>query len=149
MSNAPVSPPPEGAPPVAGASPLPPDLQTANASKDDRSMAMIAHLLGLVGFIGPLILFLVKKDTASKFLLFHMKQSLFYQVGLILLLIAMGVVAGVGSLVTMGIMGCVLMPILMLAWLGAIVYLIYGAVQVNGGKDFEYYYIGPWVRKSL
>ena len=130
-------------------SPLPPELQTANATKDDRSMAMIAHLLGLVGFIGPLVLFLVKKDTASKFLLFHMKQSLFYQVGLILLFIAMGVMAGIGSLVTLGIIGCVLMPIVMLVWIGAIVYLIYGAVQVNGGKDFEYYYIGPWVRKSL
>ncbi len=55
----PSQPPPPPPPPGAGEaemSAMPPELQAANASTDDRNMAMIAHLLGLVGFLGPLIL---------------------------------------------------------------------------------------------
>lgn len=134
--------------PTPSASPLPPELQTALASKEDRTMAMIAHLLGLVGFVGPLVLYLVKKDSSSKYVQYHMKQSLFYQVALIVVFIALGFIAAVGSLATGGLLACVLFPVLGLAGVGAVVYLIIGAVQVNAGKDFEYYWVGEWVRKS-
>ncbi|MCX5685599.1 MAG: DUF4870 domain-containing protein [Planctomycetota bacterium] len=148
MTEAPGSP-PSGAAPAGKASVLPPDFQTANASKDDRTMAMIAHLLGLVGFLGPLILFFVKKDGASKFLLFHIKQALFYQVAVLVAIIALVVLSIVGGVVTGGVLSCVCMPITGLVGLGSIVYLVIGAIQVNGGKDFEYFQIGPWVRKSM
>jgi hypothetical protein len=148
MTEAPGSP-QSGAAPAGKASAFPPDLQTANASKDDRSLAMIGHLLGLVGFLGPLILLLVKKEGASKFVLFHIKQVLFYEIAVLVVIIGLVVVSFVGSIVTGGILGCVCMPVIMLAALGSVVYLIIGAIQVNGGKDFEYYFIGPWVRKSM
>ena len=45
--------------------------------------------------------------------------------------------------------GYVTAMIALLAFLGAIAYAIYGAIQVSGGKDFEYYWIGPWVRRSM
>jgi len=35
------------------------------------------------------------------------------------------------------------------AGIGALVYAIVGAVQTSGGKDFEYYWVGPWVRRSM
>ncbi|MBE3070089.1 MAG: DUF4870 domain-containing protein [Acidobacteria bacterium] len=154
MSDAQIPPPPPGPEgpggpmPGAGAAPLPPELQAANASKEDRSMAMIAHLLGLVGFLGPLILYLVKKDSSSKYVQYHMKQSLFYQVALIVVFIALVIIGGIGSFVTAGLMMCLIGPLMGLAMLGAVAYLVYGAVQVNAGKDFEYWMIGEWVRKS-
>ena len=144
----PESPPPERVPPV-GQSALPPDLMAANASPEDRSTAMIAHLLGLVGFLGPLIIYLVKKDTASRFAQFHMKQSLWFQVGMIVVYFGLMFLNILGGFITGAILSCLLIPLFLLAAIGAIVYVIIGAVQVNGGKDFEYLVIGPWIRQSM
>ena len=133
----------------SSASAFPPELQAANATKDDRTLAMIGHLLGLVGFLGPLILYLVKKDGASKFVIFHIKQSLFYQLAVLVVMFVLVIGSVILAAATAGAAGCVCFPIMGLAGLGALVYLVVGAIQVNGGKDFEYYFIGPWVRKSL
>lgn len=143
----PQGPPPGPAPAAPG--PLPPELQVASASKDDRTLAMIAHLLGLVGFLGPLILYLLKKDAASAFVKFHMKQSLFYQVAVTVVVVALMVLAMIGSVLTEGLAGCFLFPIVSLVILGNLVYIIVAVVQTSGGKDFEYYWIGPWVRRSM
>src|SRR5688572_11206372 len=56
--------PPEGSVP-------PPPRETVGLSKDDKNMGMLTHLLALAGFVipvvgnvaGPLVLWLVKKDT--------------------------------------------------------------------------------------
>lgn len=133
---------------------MPADLQAASATPQDRNMAMIAHLLalgglvvpGVGGWLGPLIFFLIKKEGASKFLLFHMKQSLFFQVAVAVACLVLSVV---GTILTMLVVGVICFPIAMLVGLGGLVYAIVGAIQVNGGKDFEYYWVGPWVRKSL
>ena len=77
-------------------------------------MAMIAHILGLTGWVGPLILYLVKKDEASKFLKFHMLQSLWFQVAMVIVYVALGILTGVASVLTAGIGGCICMPIIML-----------------------------------
>jgi hypothetical protein len=133
-----------------GAKPtLPEDLQSAAASPDDRNMAMIAHLLGLVGFLGPLILYLVKKDTASRFVKFHALQSLWFQVAVMVAAFAVGIVGGALSFVTAGLGVCLLVPLILIVTVGAVVYAIIGAVTVSKGNDFEYYWIGPWVRQSL
>jgi len=134
--------------PQGAVSAFPPDLQAASASKEDRTLAMIGHLLGLVIVVGPLVLYLVKKDQASKFVLFHIKQVLFYNIAVMVALIVLVVLSVIAGIVTGGL-ACVCTPIIGLVWLGSIVYLIIGALQVNSGKDFEYYFIGPWVRKSM
>ena len=146
--SGPGSPPPPAAP-AAAPEPLPPELQSANASKDERTMAMIAHLLGLVGFLGPLVLYLLKKDAASAYVKFHMKQSLFYQVAVTVVLVVLMVVGLLAAMVTRGLLGCVFFPLIFLAVLGDLVYLIVAVMQTANGKDFEYYWIGPWVRRSM
>jgi hypothetical protein len=139
---------PTGVPPAPGgaaaAIPLPPELQGASASKDDRTWGMIAHLAALAGFVfpfgnilGPLIVFLIKKDQ-SRFVAYHAKQSLWFQV-------FVGIAALV--LVLIGMVVCVTIPVAILIGVGAMAYAIYGAIQVNGGKDFEYYWVGAWVRQ--
>jgi hypothetical protein len=141
------APPPQ--PAAAPASKLPTELQTAGASSDDRSMAMIAHILCLASFLGPLILYLMKKDGASKFLKFHMLQALWFQVAVCILFVVMIMLTIVATIVTAGIASCVCFPFISLIGLGNLVYFIIGAITVNGGKDFEYMVVGPWVRKSL
>jgi uncharacterized Tic20 family protein len=113
---------------------------------------MLCHLLALGGFVfpfgsvlGPLVMWLIKREE-SRFVDFHGRQSMWFQgfatvavYGLAILSIPLSFIC----------IGYVTAMIALLAFLGAIVYAIYGAIQVSGGKDFEYYWIGPWVRRSM
>jgi len=103
---------------------------------------MIGHLAALAGFvfpmgniIGPLVVWLIKREE-SKFVAFHAKQCMFLQI-----------FAAVVAIILL--IPLVTIPLTFLIYLGAMAYAIYGAVQVSGGKDFEYYWIGPWVRRSM
>jgi len=129
-----------------GIEPLPPALAAANASPDDRTMAMIAHLLGLVGFLGPLILYLVKKDDSSEYVKFHMKQSMWWQIWANVAAFGLGIISVPLMLVFVGVLTMLLALVVSAA---AWIYAIVGAVQTSSGKDFEYVWIGPWVRKSM
>ena len=149
-------PPPLPPPPGAGGPgeppPLPPELQAANASKDERTWAMLCHLLALAGLIfpfgnilGPLIMWLVKREV-SRFVDFHGRQSLWFQVWASIVVTVLGVV----SIPLMGVcVGFLTGLLAVAAGLGAIIYAVIGAVQVSGGKDFEYLWVGPWVRRSM
>jgi len=152
-SEAPGAPPPP--PPGPGgteAPPLPPELQAANASKDERTSAMLCHLLALAGLIfpfgnilGPLIMWLVKRET-SRFVDFHGRQSLWFQVWAAIAATVLGII----SIPLMSIcIGIVTILLAMAIGIGAVIYAIIGAVQVSGGKDFEYMWVGPWVRRSM
>jgi uncharacterized Tic20 family protein len=80
-------------PPLSAAPALPANWQPASAAeptKDECTMAMLAHLLQVFsGFIGPLIIFVVKKD--SKFVKYHALQCLIWQ--------AAYMVIGIGAMV--------------------------------------------------
>lgn len=53
-----------------------PNLLPVNS--EERNLAMLAHILQIfTGFIGPLIIFLVKRD--SKFVRYHSLMALFWQ----------------------------------------------------------------------
>ncbi len=149
-----------GAPPTgtgAGTEPppLPPELQSANATKDERTWAMLCHLAALGLFIfpafgnilGPLIFWLVKREE-SKFIDFHGRQALWFQIWVSILLVPVLLVA----LLLAVVLVCLGAPVMFLAGaagVGAVVYSVVGAIQVSGGKDFEYYWVGPWVRRSM
>src|SRR5262244_4325887 len=48
-------------------------------TQDERTMALLAHVLGIfAGFLAPLIFFLVKRD--SKFVSFHALQALAWHI---------------------------------------------------------------------
>lgn len=131
--------------PTPSVSPLPPELQAANASKDDRTWGMVAHLAALGGIIlpfgsiiGPLIVWIAKKDQ-SPFVAYHAKQAMWFQIFTVIIVVA---------LVILGFVTCVTFPLGALAGVGSLAYAVYGAIRVNDGKDFEYYWVGEWVRKS-
>ncbi|MGA0023836.1 MAG: DUF4870 domain-containing protein [Burkholderiales bacterium] len=97
-------------------------------STDDRNLAMLAHLLGIVsGFVGALIIWLIKKDQ-SPFVDEQGKEALNFQITVLI-----GVV---GSWILMFVLiGMLLLPLLLIANL---VFCILAAVAVSKGQHYKY-----------
>lgn len=95
---------------------------------DDRNLAMLAHLLGIVsGFVGALIIWLVKKDQ-SPFIDEQGKEALNFQITVM--------IGFVGSWILMFVLiGMLLMPLLLIANL---VFCILAAVAVSRGEHYKY-----------
>jgi len=150
-SNAPVGAP---VPAYAGATgygiPIP--------SADDRTMAMLAELLQLLSsFVGPLIIFLVKRD--SPFVRFHALQAILWHILTGMLTIA-GIVAFIAMAVASSKFGTDHSPVPMFlvfsiwAFFGAIglmniVVAIYFAIKANNGVWASYPVIGRIARSFL
>jgi uncharacterized Tic20 family protein len=97
-------------------------------TQDERNMAMLAHLLAIVlGFLGPLIIWLVKKDS-STYVDDQGKEALNFN---ILLTIAYAVC---GAL-TCVVIGVFLLPIV---WIVNIVFAILGGVAASRGELYRY-----------
>src|SRR5689334_11614434 len=72
--------------PAAQASPPPTHYAP---TQDERTMAMLIWLLGLLsGWLGPLIIWLIKREQ-SKFIDFHGKQSLYLHIAAMVLIVPM------------------------------------------------------------
>ena len=97
------------------------------AGSEDRSMGMICHLLGLVGFIGPLIIWLIKKDQ-SPVVDREGKKALNFQLTVLIAWVA-------GFVLCFVIIGFVLLPLVWLFWL---IFTILAAVKTNAGEDYKY-----------
>lgn len=97
-------------------------------SNDDRNLAMLAHLLGIVsGFVGALIIWLIKKDQ-SPFVDEQGKEALNFQITMM--------IAIVGSWILMFVLiGMLLLPLLLIANL---VFCILAAVAVSRGEHYKY-----------
>ena len=125
--------------------PSPSPLQTSGPSAEERQWAMFAHLSALVGglltaaaggwgtFVGPLIIWLVKKETMP-FVDDQGKEALNFNitVGLIFLVLL------VLSVVTLGIGLIIAIPgwiIVSIAWL---VFTIIAAIKANEGVAYRY-----------
>ena len=92
-----MSPPPDAPDSPAWPKPQPSPLDQLGLTTDATSWAMLAHALTFVegGLIGPLVVYLVKKD-ASPFVAFHALQSFYF--GLLFFVIGL-VTCGVGAVV--------------------------------------------------
>ncbi|WNC12720.1 DUF4870 domain-containing protein [Brevibacillus brevis] len=102
--------------------------------KEERMWAMIAHLSSLVGFfiplgnvLGPLIVWLVKRET-SPFVDRHGKEAVNFG-------ISVTIYAAVSSILLLVFIGALLLIALFLFWA---VFLIMGAVKANEGSEFRY-----------
>jgi hypothetical protein len=101
---------------------------------------MLCHLAGLAGYlipvgnvIGPLIVWLIKKDE-HPFVNDQGKEALNFQITVTICvygLLALGAAAcGIGLLVTA--------PLALAAWVVALVFTIIAAVQANSGVAYRY-----------
>ena len=101
---------------------------TTTGGGDDNTLALLAHLLGLfTGFLGPLILYLVKKDE-SPYVRHHAAEALNFQLTVMIAY----VVAFVLILVLIGLL---LLPVI---FIDSIVLEIVATVAANRGEWYRY-----------
>ena len=124
-----VIPPPPNESPMAGA-----------PSAEERQWAMFAHLSALVGailtgafgggwgcFIGPLVIWLIKKDTMP-FVNDQGKEALNFN-------ITVAIAAIVCWILFFVLIGMLLLPVLVILWL---VFVIIATIKANEGTTYRY-----------
>ena len=108
--------------------PASPASSVSSPTKDDMSMGMLLYILALVtGFIGPLVLWLVKKDS-SKFIDDQGKEVLNWCITMAIAWVACIILAVV-------LIGAFLMPVVMLCHL---IFTILGAVKASRGELYRF-----------
>jgi len=131
-------------------------------TQDERTMAILAHVLQIVGWwIAPLIIFLIKRE--SRFTSFHALQALLLQ---ILYMFLMGVfmvvwITGIFIVVVHALTqkgappptGLLLLPLIWLGWMALwalmiVMAIVYG-IKAGRGEWSEYPVLGRWARSVL
>ena len=128
-------------------------VQPAPQSAEERTWGMLCHLAALAGFmglflgniVGPLVVWLIKKDQYP-FVNDQGKESLNFQISMILWAIASLVVVGVGVFVTLLLIAPSVAPLAMpLIWLLAfgfaildLVLVIVASIAASNGKSYRY-----------
>ncbi len=94
-------------------------------ASDEKTMAMLSHILTLVGgILAPLIIYLIKKDE-SKFIAFHAKESLNFQITVMIIVI--GLMITIIGLLVVWIVG-----------IAALVFVIIATIKASEGKLYKY-----------
>jgi len=103
------------------------NAEQAEIPKEAREMAMLCHLLGIVGFIAPLVIWLNEKDK-HKFVNEHGRAAMNYQISIIIYYAASWalcfIIIGIFMLIALAIMH--------------IIFVIIGAVKAINGKPWRY-----------
>lgn len=108
----------------------PPPVSTGAASQEDRTLAMITHLSGIVAsVIVPLIIWLINKDKPDKaFLNDQAKEALNFQITIFIGYAICWVLA-------MILIGALLLPIV---WIVNLIFCILAGVKANEGVAYRY-----------
>ncbi|MFI6926768.1 DUF4870 domain-containing protein [Nonomuraea spiralis] len=127
-----VPPPPGyGQPPGYGypaAGPYVPGRFGPRPGSDDTTMAMLSHLLGLlVSWVGPLIIYLMKKDE-SPYVRDQAAEALNFQITMFIGYMIAGVL-------TVVLIGLLLLP---LVWIVSLIFHIQAALATNRGENYRY-----------
>ena len=104
-------------------------------SRDARNMAMLCHLLGIVGFFAPLMIWLIEREK-HRFVDEHGREAMNYQVSLL-------IYVAVSSLLIPVAVG-----IFLLAAFGIthVILTVVGAVRAGQGKAWRYPIAIPFLR---
>lgn len=109
------------------------------SNQENRTLAMVACLLGIVtNFVGPLVVWLLKKDQ-SRFVAFHAFQTLLFNVAIL----AGYAIAGALTIVLIGFL---LIPVLVILH---VVFLIITALAANRGEWYEIPVVGKYARQAI
>ena len=112
----------------------PPPAPTGSPNAEERQWGMFAHLASLSGIIipfgtllGPLIVWLVKKDTMP-FVSDQGKEALNFNITVFIALVVSGIL-------TLVLIGLLLLAVVGIAWL---VLTILAAIAANKGEAYRY-----------
>jgi uncharacterized protein len=110
----------------------PPPAPSGAAPQDQRTLALVAHLLGILTWVvGPLIIWLISKDDVNKgFVTDQAKEALNFQITITIAYI----IAIVLMMVTLGLL--FFLPTLV--WIASLVFCILGGIKANNGEAYRY-----------
>lgn len=124
----------------------PPPPPTVGPSAEEKQWAMFAHLSALVGgiltsgwagsigcFVGPLVIWLVKKDTMP-FVDDQGKEALNFNITVGIVFLALLIL----SIVTFGIGLIVAVPLWIIIGIAWLVFTIIAAVKASNGERYRY-----------
>ena len=120
--------------------PQPPPPAVTPSESDERTWAMLGHLSALSAFItglgcviGPLIVWLVKRDTMP-FAGEQALEALNFNISAIIAACALGIF----TLITLGIGALITVPLFFVLFVGWFVLTIIAAVKANSGERYRY-----------
>jgi uncharacterized protein len=103
------------------------NLQQPEMSQDARNMAMLCHVLGIMGFFAPLMIWLIERDK-HRFVDEHGREAMNYQISMLIY----GMVAYLSFFLLRGFL---VVPALSLLHL---VLVIIGATKAQRGEPWHY-----------
>lgn len=108
----------------------PPPLPEGASSQEDRTIALLTHLSGVVlSFIVPLIVWLIHRDKPDHaFLSDQAKEALNFQITMAIAFLAC-------SVLTLIVIGALLAP---LVWLFDLIFCILAGIKANEGVAYRY-----------
>ncbi|MEX1994770.1 MAG: DUF4870 domain-containing protein [Steroidobacteraceae bacterium] len=123
-----------------------PATTTSTPSADERQWAMFAHLSALLGglltsgwagsvgfFIGPLVIWLMKKDTMP-FVDDQGKEALNFAITVSIACVALMIM----TIMTLGIGALLTIPLFMVIGIGSLIFVIMAAIKANEGVRYRY-----------
>ncbi|HPR35376.1 MAG TPA: DUF4870 domain-containing protein [Anaerolineaceae bacterium] len=136
----------------------PKGTQPALSKNEENTLAMFAHLsillnlvTGFLGLVPALIIYFAYKDR-SRYVAYQSLQAIIFQ---LVYFFGAAVLAGIVAIVSVplvlvciGLFGLIIALLLALVPIGALIYGIVGAVETYHGRDFQYWLVGQWVRKT-
>lgn len=104
------------------------EITHTSPTRDECNLAMLAHLLGIFsGFVGALILWLVRRDETG-FAAEEAKEALNFQITIAIALLA-------SIMLKVILIGILLVPIVFLV---NFIFCILGAISASKGKSYRY-----------
>ena len=133
-------PPPADSPalvPQPGAA-APPPSGHYHPNDDERTMGMLIHLLAiLTGWIGVLVLWLVKRES-SRFVDHNGKEAINFQITVILMAVGIVVIGALAAIVTEGMALIAVVPLYFIFIILILVFEIMACIRANRGEWVHY-----------
>ncbi|MEM1213641.1 MAG: DUF4870 domain-containing protein [Planctomycetota bacterium] len=124
----------DATPPTPSAPPTPtPDAGVMVPENDEaKTMGMLCHLLGIIGFLGPLILWLLKKDT-SPYVDAQGKEALNFHITLLLAIVPTFIISSI-----LPPLALFLSLLTMLVILAGLAFVIIATLKASAGQGYAY-----------
>ena len=112
-------------------------VNTSKIHRDEKNLAVLAHLLPLLGFLMPglkmaipLVIWWLKRDK-SIFVEHHARESLNFQITFSLL-------CGLWSVLTFFLVGWLLLPVVPVVLIVALLFMFRAAMKAGNGEFYRY-----------
>lgn len=127
------------------ATPPPPPPPSGSLSAEERQWGMFGHLSALTGlvtgglgnFLGPLIIWQMKKET-SPFAADEAKEALNFNITLLIVGIVFGLVGTLFTVVTLGLGAILVVPVALALGVAWLAFTVVAAVKANEGVAYRY-----------